>query len=214
MSNAAKMKSAFAACPLVAILRGITPDEVVAIGEALIGAGFTLIEIPLNSPDPLMSIARLAAVAGDRALVGAGTVLSQRDVDAVADAGGGLIVSPNTDGAVIRHAVDRGLVSVPGYQTPTEAFAAIGAGAHGLKLFPAEAATPAVLKAHCAVLPKAIPKLVVGGVTSGAMGAWRQAGADGFGLGSALYQPGMSAQIVADHAAAFVEAWRLLRTQA
>lgn len=200
--------TAFAALPLVAILRGVHPDEVERIGGALVEAGFTLIEVPLNSPDPFASIARLARCCGERALIGAGTVLATDDVARVKDAGGRLVISPNTDTAVIAASVAAGMVSLPGYFTPSEAFAALGAGASGLKLFPAEAASPQVLKAQRAVLPKHVPVLAVGGVTPEAMVSWRQAGADGFGLGSALYRAGMSADEVGANARRFVAAWR------
>jgi 2-dehydro-3-deoxyphosphogalactonate aldolase len=203
---AARFAKAFAACPLVAVLRGLTPDEVASIGDALVDAGFTLLEVPLNSPDPLASIAAMAKRYAGRAIVGAGTVLSPQDVAAVADAGGALIVSPNTDPAVIRASVERGLISLPGYFTPSEAFAALAAGAHGLKLFPAEGAAPAFLKAQRAVLPKATKVLAVGGITPDTMLQWHAAGADGFGLGSNLYRAGKSAADVARDAAAFVQA--------
>lgn len=199
--------AAFARCPLVAILRGIRPDEIEAVGDALVDAGFTLIEVPLNSPDPLDSIARLSARLGNRALVGAGTVLTAADVARVAAAGGRIIVSPNTDAAVIRATVEAGMASLPGYFTPSEAFAAIAAGASALKLFPAEAASPAVIKAQRAVLPRDLPVLAVGGVTPDTMQVWRAAGADGFGLGSALYRPGAAAGEVSRAARAFVAAW-------
>ncbi|WP_310467914.1 2-dehydro-3-deoxy-6-phosphogalactonate aldolase [Sphingomonas sp.] len=197
-----------AECPLVAIIRGVTPDEVEAIGAALFDAGIRIIEVPLNSPDPLASIAKLAATFGDRALIGAGTVLKVEQVAEVAAAGGRLIVSPGTDPAVIGAAVAAGMASCPGYFTPSEAFAAINAGAHGLKLFPAEAASPAVVKAQRAVLPKDIPVLAVGGVTADTVGAWMAAGADGAGLGSALYAPGRSAEETAQRAREFVAAVR------
>lgn len=206
MSHLARFDAAFAACPLIAILRGVTPDEVVPIGEALIDAGFTLIEVPLNSPDPIESIARLAAAAGDRAMVGAGTVLREADVSAVAGAGGTLIISPNANPVVIAAAASRGLISLPGIATPTEAFAALDAGATALKLFPAEAASPAVLRAMRAVLPKGARVLPVGGIAPDTMTPWRDAGAAGFGLGSALYQPGFTAAQVGERAAAFVAA--------
>lgn len=199
---------AFAACPLVAILRGLRPDEAEAIGGALIDAGFRIIEVPLNSPEPLDSIGRLARRFGDEALIGAGTVLDPADVDRVAAAGGRLIVAPNTDTAVIRAAVAGGLIAAPGYFTPSEAFAAIQAGAHTIKLFPAEAASPAVVKAQRAVLPRHVPLIVVGGVTPERMAAYLAAGADGFGLGGALYQPGMTASEVGERAQAFVAALR------
>ncbi len=206
MSHLAQFDAAFAACPLIAILRGVTPDEVVPIGEALIAAGFTLIEVPLNSSDPIESIARLAAAAGDRAMVGAGTVLREADVAAVAGAGGTLIISPNANPGVIGATAARGLVSLPGIATPTEAFAAFDAGATALKLFPAEASSPAVLKAMRAVLPKSARVLPVGGITPDNMKPWLDAGAAGFGLGSALYRPGLSAADVATRAATFVAA--------
>lgn len=183
--------TAMARCPLVAILRGVRPDEVVAIADALVAEGFTMIEVPLNSPDPLASIAALAGRYPAPVLIGAGTVLTVAQVEQVRAAGGQLIVSPNTDAAVIAAARAADMVSLPGYFTPSEAFAALAAGASGLKLFPAEAATAAVLKAHRAVLPREAPVFVVGGVTSDAMAYWRDAGAQGFGLGSALYAPGL-----------------------
>jgi 2-dehydro-3-deoxyphosphogalactonate aldolase len=199
-------QTAFAACPLVAILRGVRPDEVVAIGETLVGAGFTLIEVPLNSPDPFDSIARLAEALGERAMIGAGTVLTTNDVARVAEAGGRMVISPNTNIDVIRATVAAGMASLPGYFTPSEAFTAIEAGATALKLFPAEGASPAVLKAQRAVLPRETPILAVGGVTPESLAAWRAAGADGFGLGSALYRAGDGADQVGRAAAAFVEA--------
>ncbi|WP_447727155.1 2-dehydro-3-deoxy-6-phosphogalactonate aldolase [Sphingomonas koreensis] len=208
MSHIAAFDAAFARCPLIAILRGVTPHEVEAIGEALVTAGFTLIEVPLNSPDPFESIARLAKRVGDRAMVGAGTVLREADVAAVADAGGTLIISPNANPAVIAASAARGLISLPGIATPTEAFAALDAGATALKLFPAEAASPAVLRAMRAVLPPATRVLPVGGIAPDTMQPWRDAGAPGFGLGSALYKPGFTAADVADRAAAFVSALR------
>lgn len=204
MTNDERFARSFAQCPLVAILRGLTPDEAEPIGAALIEAGVRIIEVPLNSPDPLASIERLARRFGGEALIGAGTVIDSSDVGRVADAGGGLIVAPNTEPGVIRAARAAGMVAAPGYFTPTEAFAALAAGASALKLFPAEAAPPAVVKAQRAVLPKAVPLIVVGGITPERMGAYRAAGADGFGLGSALYAPGMSAGDVAARARAFV----------
>ncbi|OYU15460.1 MAG: 2-dehydro-3-deoxy-6-phosphogalactonate aldolase [Alphaproteobacteria bacterium PA4] len=195
-----------AACPLVAILRGVRPDEVEAIGTVLLDAGIRIIEVPLNSPDPFASITRLSGLAAGRALVGAGTVLDGDAVARVAAAGGQVIVSPNTDTAVISASVAAGLVSLPGFFTPSEAFAALAAGAHGLKLFPAEAATPAVLKALRAVLPPATPVLAVGGITADGMSAWTTAGAAGFGLGSGLYKPGMTAAAVGEAARRYVAA--------
>lgn len=199
---------AFAALPLVAILRKVNPAAVEGIADELVAAGFTLIEVPLNSPDPFASIERLARRCGDRALVGAGTVLNAADVGRVRDAGGTMVISPNTDVEVIAATAAAGMASLPGYFTPSEAFAALNAGATALKLFPAEAASPAVLKAQRAVLPKQVPVLAVGGVTPDTMGAWRQAGADGFGLGSALYKAGASAAEVRVAADGFVAAWR------
>ena len=206
MTHLATFHGHFAACPLVAIIRGVTPGEAVGIGEALVAAGIRIIEVPLNSPDPFVSIERLAAALGDRATVGAGTVLHTAQVARVADAGGTLVVSPNTDTAVIAATAAAGLVSAPGYFTPSEAFAALAAGAHVLKLFPAEAATPAVLKAQRAVLPKDILVLPVGGIVPEGMAAWTAAGADGFGLGGGLYAPGRTAADVGVRAAAYVAA--------
>ncbi len=200
--------TAFAALPLVAILRGVEPHEVAGIGEALVEAGFTLIEVPLNSPDPCASIEVLAQTLGDRAMIGAGTVLTPGDVARVADAGGRMVISPNTNVDVIAETARRGMASLPGYFTPSEAFTAIQAGATALKLFPAEAASPQVLKAQRAVLPRDVPVLAVGGVAPDTMAPWRAAGADGFGLGSALYKRGATAAEVAVAARAFVTAWR------
>ncbi|WP_300396974.1 2-dehydro-3-deoxy-6-phosphogalactonate aldolase [uncultured Sphingobium sp.] len=200
--------TAFARCPLVAILRGVRPDEVEPIGDALVEAGFTLIEVPMNSPDPLVSIGRLARRLEGKALVGAGTVLTPDQVDAVQQAGGQLIISPNSNLSVIARSAEAGLISMPGYFTPTEAFAAVQAGASALKLFPAEAATPTVLKAQRAVLPKELPVLAVGGINPGNMGPWVAAGADGFGLGSALYKPGATVAQVREAAQAFLQGWK------
>lgn len=205
MNPRTELHDALARCPLVAILRGITPTEVEAVGEALVAAGFSMIEVPLNSPDPLDSIARLVARVGDRALVGAGTVLGTADVAAVAATGARLVISPNTDPAVIAAAAAAGMIALPGYFTPTEAFAALAAGATGLKLFPAEAGSPAVIRAHRAVLPRDVPILAVGGMTPDTIPAWRDA-CDGFGLGSALYRPGQTAAAVGEQARRFVAA--------
>lgn len=179
-------------CPLVAIIRGVTPDEAEAIADSIYEGGIRIIEVPLNSPEPLRSIERIAARHGDRTLVGAGTVLRREQVAQVRDVGGGIVVSPDTNTAVISAAVEAGLVSCPGYFTPSEAFTAIRAGAHGLKLFPAEGATPAVLKGQLAVIPKEVPVLPVGGISPDNMQPWLAAGAAGFGLGSGLYKPGQS----------------------
>lgn len=189
-------RSYFAQCPLIVILRGILPDEAVAIGDELYVAGIRIIEVPLNSPQPLDTIGRLANLFGDRALIGAGTVLNAEDVAKVADAGGRLIVSPSSQVEVIQATICRSLVSCPGYFTPSEAFQALNAGAHALKLFPAEAAPPAVLKSHRAVLPPDASVIVVGGVTPETMRPDLQAGADGFGLGSGVYRSGFSAGAV------------------
>jgi 2-dehydro-3-deoxyphosphogalactonate aldolase len=195
-------------CPLIAIIRGVTPDEVEGIGEALFEAGFRIIEVPLNSPDPLRSIERLARRVGDRALIGAGTVLQPEQVKEVADAGGRIIVSPNTHPPVIVASVAAGLISAPGYFTPSEAFTALAAGAHALKLFPAEAASPQVVKAQRAVLPKTAPLLVVGGITPDKMASYFEAGADGFGLGGGLYKPGQSPEETEARARAYVAGTR------
>lgn len=195
-------------CPIIAILRGITPEEIIPVGRALMECGINIIEIPLNSPQPLESINRLAAEAGERAIIGAGTVLRVPDVEAVKAAGGQLVVSPNTDPNVIAATVEAGMISVPGYFTPTEAFAAIYAGAHAIKLFPAEGASPAVVKAQRAVLPRGLPLFIVGGVQADDIDKWLSAGANGFGLGGALYRPGQSAQQVGDAASEFIAALR------
>lgn len=206
MTSLAAFDTAFAACPLVAILRGVRPDEVVAIGEELVAAGFTLIEVPMNSPDPLDSVARLAGALGDRAMIGAGTVLTVDQVAAMRDAGGRMVISPNTNSEVIRASAAAGLVSLPGFATPSEALAALDAGATALKLFPAEAASPTILKAMRAILPSDLRVLPVGGIVPEGMAPWRQAGAAGFGLGSALYKPGRTASEVGARARAFVAA--------
>jgi len=191
-------------CPLVAILRGVTPAEAEAIGDAIFEAGIRIIEVPLNSPDPLASIVQLAKKFGDRALVGAGTVLKAEDVARVRDAGGQLIVSPDTNPEIIAATASAGLISSPGYFTPSEAFTAIRAGATALKLFPAEAASPAVLKAQLAVIPRDVPVLAVGGIKPDNMRPWLDVGASGFGLGSGLYQPGQTPAETLEKARAYV----------
>ena len=191
-------------CPLVAILRGVTPGEAEAIGAAIHEAGIRIIEVPLNSPNPLKSIELLAKKFGDHALVGAGTVLDPTDVGRVWDAGGRIIVSPDANAEVIAATAAIGLVSSPGYFTPSEAFSAIRAGATALKLFPAEAATPAVLKAQLAVIPKTVPVMVVGGVKPDTMQPWLEAGATGFGLGGGLYKPGQSPAETLEKARSYV----------
>ncbi|HEX8400340.1 MAG TPA: 2-dehydro-3-deoxy-6-phosphogalactonate aldolase [Allosphingosinicella sp.] len=205
MNPAEILDRRLAECPLVAIIRGVTPGEVVAVGEALYSEGIRIIEVPLNSPQPLDSIRLLAAAMGDRALVGAGTVLDPADVGRIAEAGGKLIVSPSTYTPVIEATVAAGMVSAPGYFTPSEAFEALRAGAHSLKLFPAEAASPAVVKGQRAVLPKHIPLLIVGGITPDNMQPYFDAGANGFGLGSGVYKPGQSPDQVAAQARAYVQ---------
>ena len=193
--------------PLVAILRGVRPDEAEAIAGAIVEAGFGAIEVPLNSPEPLASIARIALRFGERVLVGAGTVLEPHEVDDVAEAGARLVVSPNADRAVIERAAKLGLIVLPGVATMTEAFEALKAGASGLKLFPGEAIPPEVVRAWRSVLPKGTPLFPVGGVTPERIGPYRRAGADGFGIGSALYKPGAGVEAVARAAQAFVKAW-------
>jgi 2-dehydro-3-deoxyphosphogalactonate aldolase len=189
--------------PLVAILRGIKAGEALDIGTMLVETGFTIIEVPLNSPEPFASIERLAKRLGDRALVGAGTVTDWEQVTKVADAGGRLIVMPHADERVVEAAKRRNLFVVPGFATPTEAFRMINAGADAIKLFPAEANPPKVLKSLRAVLPKEVLILPVGGITPHGMNDYWAAGADGFGLGSALYKPGMTIEQVAQSAADF-----------
>jgi 2-dehydro-3-deoxyphosphogalactonate aldolase len=198
------LKTRLAECPLVAIIRGVTPEQAAEIGEALFEAGIRIVEVPLNSPDPFRSIEALAQSLGDRALVGAGTVLAVEDVARVRDAGGRLIVSPSTWAPVIEATAALGMVSTPGYFTPSEAFQAIRASATGLKLFPAEAVSPAVVKAQRAVLPKDMPLIVVGGVKPDTMQPWLDAGADGFGLGGGLYKPGQSAEETFAKARAYI----------
>ena len=197
---------ALATLPLIAILRGLPPDDALPVGDALYEAGFRLIEVPLNSPEPLTSIRRLADHLPD-CLVGAGTVLGADEVAAVAQAGGRLIVSPNFDAEVVAAARALGLAAIPGVATPTEAFAALEAGAAALKAFPAEGLPPEVLRAWRAVIPADVAVLPVGGITPERIAAYRAAGASGFGLGSALYRPGDAAALVAARAARFVDAW-------
>jgi 2-dehydro-3-deoxyphosphogalactonate aldolase len=201
---------AMARLPLVAILRGVTPAEVVSIGAVLIEAGFAIIEVPLNSPDPIESIARLQAAYADRALIGAGTVTTPARVAEIAATGAKLLVMPHADVAVIRAAKAAGMICVPGVLTPTEGFAALAAGADALKLFPAELAGPPVLRALLSVFPPGTACFPVGGIKPETMAPFRAAGAAGFGLGSALYRPGDTPATVAAKAAAFVTAWRAL----
>jgi 2-dehydro-3-deoxyphosphogalactonate aldolase len=195
-----------ARCPLVAVLRGITPDDAESVGDALVGAGIRIVEVPLNSPEPYESIARLARRLAPHALVGAGTVMRPAQVTQVADAGGHLIVLPHADASVVRAAKAAGMLAIPGVFTPTEAFAMLDAGADGLKLFPAEGLSPAVLGSMRAVLPASAIVLPVGGIGADTFGPWLAAGAGGFGIGSALYRPGDTAAIVATKATALVTA--------
>jgi 2-dehydro-3-deoxyphosphogalactonate aldolase len=196
---------AFAKLPLVAILRGLRPDEAVEIATVLFDAGFRILEVPLNSPSPLESIARVATRFATRLLIGAGTVLDTQAVAKIAEAGARLVVSPNFEADVVRAAKKRGLVSIPGVATPSESFAALAAGADALKLFPAEMIAPRVVRSMRAVLPRATRLIPVGGIAPENIPAYREAGADGFGIGSALFKPGMSVEEVARAAAKFVE---------
>ena len=206
MTPHTKFKTAMARLPLVAILRGLHPLEALAVGQVLVDAGWDLIEVPLNSPQPLQSIATLRK-SFPQALVGAGTVLTPEDVRQVHSAGGELIVSPNFNPAVVAEAVRLGMVCLPGVMTASEAFAALAAGASGLKIFPAEMVTPMVLKALRAVLPAETLVLPVGSISPLNMPAFRAAGANGFGIGSALFKPGMTPAQVGESAAGFKAAW-------
>ena len=206
MNAQQKFAQALKTIPLVAILRGLAASEARAIGQALVSTGWSLIEVPLNSPQPLESIAELANEY-PQALVGAGTVLTPEDVRNVHAAGGQLIVSPNFNPAVVREGVRLGLVCLPGIMTASEAFGALEAGATGLKIFPAEMITPAVVKALRAVLPPATVLLPVGGITPENMRPYLDAGANGFGIGSALYKPGATAADVAGNAMTFIAAY-------
>jgi len=192
-------------CPLVAILRGVEPAEVSAIVAALEAEGVAIVEVPLNSPQPLDSIARLAREFGDRLLIGAGTVVTETQVAEIAEAGGRLVVTPHATPDVVRAAKVRGLLAVPGFFTPAEAFAMLAAGADAIKLFPAEAAGPPVLRALLAVLPRGTAVLPVGGIDAASIPAWRRAGAAGFGVGSSIYKPGDSGTTVAGKARALVQ---------
>jgi 2-dehydro-3-deoxyphosphogalactonate aldolase len=189
--------------PLIAILRGLRPEEAESIGSALVESGLAILEVPLNSPHPMHSIERLQRAFGERALVGAGTVLGTRAVGEVADAGGRLIVMPHGDPEIIRAAKERGLYCVPGVATPTEAFAALAAGADALKMFPAEALPPAVLRAWRAVLPEGTALIPVGSITPERIAPYKAAGAAGFGVGSPLFKPGDAAESVRGRALVF-----------
>lgn len=193
--------------PLVAILRSLKPEEALAVGQAIVNAGFHILEVPLNSPEPLRSI-QILAEAFPNALVGAGTVTTAQQVRDIKAAGGQLIISPHLDDNVVCEAVNLGLIALPGVATPTEAFRAIALGAHGLKLFPAEMISPAVVKSMRAVLPSHIRLIPVGGIGTHNMADYRKSGASGFGIGSALFAPGKSASAVGESAAAFVQAWQ------
>ncbi len=203
----ARIEDWLAQCPLVAILRGIRPEEVVDVCVALEQAGIRIVEVPMNSPNAFSSIALLAGRFADTLLIGGGTVMDSTQVARIADAGGRLIVSPHADAAVVEAAKKKGMTALPGFATPTEAFAMIAAGADGLKLFPAEANPPKVLRALRAVLPKQMPVLPVGSITPDNMAEYWAAGANGFGLGSALYKPGDLPGAVATKATAFMKAF-------
>jgi 2-dehydro-3-deoxyphosphogalactonate aldolase len=193
---------------VIAILRGVQPDEVLAVAQALLAAGIRVIEVPLNSPRPFDSIARLAAAHGHEALVGAGTVLTVAEADAAVDAGARLVLAPNFDAAVVGRARERGLWTMPGVATPSEGFAALAAGAHGLKLFPGEMLGPPVLKAWRAVFPRHVPMYAVGGVGADNLAAYRAAGAAGAGVGSSLYAPGVAPAEIERRARALLAAWQ------
>jgi 2-dehydro-3-deoxyphosphogalactonate aldolase len=210
----ARFIAAFESCPLIAIMRGVTPNEVVAHGEALYAAGFRVVEVPLNSPDPLGSIAALRKALPDEVIVGAGTVLRPAFVEDVLRAGGELIVMPHGDTEIISKAKQLGMACAPGVATPTEAFAALASGADVLKMFPAEQLGTAVVKAWRAVIAKRVPLVPVGGVTPDNMAAQIAAGANGFGLGSALYRAGQQASVTAKHAQAFAAAWQTIKASA
>jgi 2-dehydro-3-deoxyphosphogalactonate aldolase len=201
------LQSGLQQLPLVAILRGLTPAQAPAVGQALVTAGFLLLEVPLNSPQPLESIAALAAQ-HPALLIGAGTVMNMADVRNVHAAGGRLIISPHFDADVVHEALRLGLACMPGVATPSEAFAALKAGAHALKLFPAEMITPAVVKSLRAVLPASVPLLPVGGISPDNMAAYKTAGASGFGIGSALYKPGQTLAQTREAAKRFMNAWQ------
>lgn len=210
-SLSARLDTAFATLPLVAILRGLGPSDAEETARALYERGFRLIEVPLNSPQPFDSIAAIRKLLPANALVGAGTVMTVEQVSRLADLGAELVVMPHADTEIIRAAKTRGMVSLPGVTTPTEAFAALKAGADALKLFPAELIGPKIVKAMRAVLPPDVRLLPVGGISPDTMRAYHEAGVAGFGLGSALYTPGMAVAQVAENADRFVEAWGKLR---
>ena len=200
------VKNWLAQCPLVAILRGLPPEDAEAVGAALVEAGLRIIEVPLNSPEPFRSIETLAHRFGDAALIGAGTVMTEADITRIAAAGGRLIVTPHADPALVKAAKAAGLFAIPGFFTPAEAFALLRAGADALKLFPAEAGSPAVLRALRAVLPAGTMLIPVGGVDAATIPAWRAGGAAGYGIGSAIYKPGDDPATVSRKAATLVAA--------
>lgn len=202
----AKFNAHMDALPLVAILRGLKPEEALEVGQAILNAGFHILEVPLNSPDPLRSI-QILAEAFPNALVGAGTVTTAQQVRDIKAAGGQIVISPHLDDNVVCEAVNLGLISMPGVATPTEAFRAIALGAHGLKLFPAEMISPSIVKAMRAVLPSHVRLIPVGGIGAHNIADYRQCGASGFGIGSALYAPGKTVQAIGESAAAFVRVW-------
>lgn len=208
MSHLERFDAAFSRCPLIAILRGLTPEEAEAVGEAILGAGIEILEVPLNSPRPLDSIRLLARRLAGRAVVGAGTVYREQDVDAVAQAGGQIIVSPNANPAVIRRAKALGLVSAPGVMTPTEAATALEAGADVVKLFPGEVITPPAVRAIAAVMPPGTRLVIVGGVSPQTLPAYAATPVAGYGIGSALFRPGLSAAEVGERARSFVASWK------
>ncbi len=207
MSDSFELLARARRAPLVAILRGLVPAEAQAVGEALVESGFRTLEVPLNRPGALECIATLARTLPADAIVGGGTMLTVADVEAVHAAGGRLMVSPNCDVAVIRRAVELGMLCAPGVATPTEAFAALQAGAHALKLFPAEMVGHGGIKALKSVLPAGTDLWPVGGITPESMGPWKKAGATGFGIGSQLFAPGTSAADVLVRGRAYVQAW-------
>jgi 2-dehydro-3-deoxyphosphogalactonate aldolase len=202
------LEHALETCGIVAILRGVTPDEVVAVSQTLYDAGIRVVEVPLNSPEPFTSIEKLSKAFADKMVVGAGTVLTVQDVNLLKAHGGQISVSPDCNEAVIARAKELGMEPLPGVFTPTEAFSAIRAGAKHLKLFPAEVASPATIKAWKAVLPKHVKIYAVGGVTPENMGDWLAAGASGFGIGSSIFKPGISMAKISESAHSLVSAWK------
>ncbi len=211
MSPIEHFNHAFACCPLIAILRGIHPDEAVAVGEALVEAGITILEVPLNSPEPFDSIAKLAKALSGRAVVGAGTVYRRTDVDRVEQSGGTLVVSPNSNPEVIAHTKSLGLVAAPGFLTPTEAITALDAGADILKIFPGEMITPAGVKALNAILPKGSRMVLVGGVSEASFASYAASPLAGYGIGSTLYAPRTAPDEVGRRATRFITAYQASR---